>query len=197
MKRVLFVALMTMAILALGLAACSPAQTATPPATTMPPAITTPPAAPAAVDVKTSFEAVTYTNDEYGFTIKYPKTWFINEGGLPGGVFRAMLDNDVVFIVVKPATDFKVAATEVFTYLIKANGLSASPSVDAETAVTMADGKTKGYEILLSATVSGQTAAKAAVCGVIKDGNAILVTGASVPKNIELYIEIGKTLSVQ
>jgi len=175
-----------MTALMLGLVACTPAQPVAIPAATTPAAATTTPSTPAAIDIKTSFAAATYTNTEYGFTIKYPKTWFKNEAALVGGTFYAMSGDDVVFIAVRPATDFKAAAQQLFTDLIK------PPSVDAEAEVTMADGKTKGYEILLSVSASGQTIASGSVCGVIKDGKAIMVLGAKQAKNIELYREIGK-----
>ena len=53
-------------VLGLALAACAAPAPTTPPVT--PPV--TPPAAG-----KTSFESNTYTNDQYGFSIQYPKDW--------------------------------------------------------------------------------------------------------------------------
>ncbi|MCX6006191.1 MAG: hypothetical protein NTZ34_02885, partial [Chloroflexi bacterium] len=77
-----------------------PASTATPQA---PPATTTTPAA--APEVKTSYEATTYTNDKYGFSIKYPKSWITIDAG--AYVFAAAADqgqtSDTLFILVVPA----------------------------------------------------------------------------------------------
>src|SRR4030042_5043843 len=74
-------------LLGLALVACTPTETVTPPAppeqpATPPPAETpaTPPpaetpATPPPAAKQLSYEAKTYTNSEYGFSVQYPKEW--------------------------------------------------------------------------------------------------------------------------
>ena len=174
-------------------AVTTPPAVATPPATTTPPAVTTPPAAPA-VEIKTTFEAASYTNDLYGFSIKYPKAWTAGEVKLTGGVFYAKGGDDLVYVAVRPATDFKAASLTFLSDLIAASGASINPDFDSEQAVTFADGKTKGTAIMLSALFGSK---KATVYGVIKDGKAIMVMCGTVKNNLDLYKEIGSTLSVK
>ncbi len=176
-------------------AAPPPAETpaAPPPAETPaapPPAET--PAAPAP-EIVTSFEAATYTNTDPAFTIKYPKTWEAGKVSLPGGVFYAKGGDDLVYVAVRPATNFKDSAATFLADLIKLSGVALSPNVDSEKMVTMLDG-TQGNEIMLSA-LFGQK--KATVYGVIKDGKAIMVMCGTQPKNLALYSEIGKSLVVK
>ncbi len=65
-------------------AAATPATTA--PAATTPPATTPPPAA--AKPIETSFTAATYTNDQYGISIMYPKKWVVEPAKAPA-IFSA------------------------------------------------------------------------------------------------------------
>ena len=67
------------------------------------------------------------------------------------------------------------------------------PSVDADNPVTLADG-TKADQVLVSAAFG---IAKGASTGVIKNGNAIIVTALSDPGKMDLYKEIGLTLLVK
>lgn len=186
-------------------AATTPAPTTPAPTTPAPttPATTTPPttpaapqtpSAPAAPVIKTSFEAATYTNDQYGFSVMYPKSFAEAKATVPGGVFYAKADKDVIYVAVKPATDFKDASVAFLTDLIAASGMSVVPGVDAENTITLADGKTKANQVLMSAAFG---MAKAACTGVIKDGKAIMIVGASDPKSLELYKEIGTTLIIK
>ena len=172
----------------------TPAATPETPAATpeTPAATTETPAAPAP-EVVTSFEAATYTNEDPAFTIKYPKTWVPGEVKLEGGVFYAKGGDDLVYVAVRPATDFKAAATTFLADLIKLSGVALSPNVDSEKTVTMLDG-TQGNEIMLSALFGSK---KATVYGVIKDGKAIMVMCGTSPKSLDLYSEIGKSLVVK
>lgn len=174
----------------------APETPAAPPATPETPAA--PPAAPEtpvapAPEIVTSFEAATYTNVDPAFTIKYPKTWEAGKVNLTGGVFYAKGGDDLVYVAVRPATDFKASATEFLADLIKLSGVALSPNVDSDKTVTMLDG-TQGNEIMLSALFGSK---KATVYGVIKDGKAIMVMCGTAPKSLALYSEIGKSLVVK
>jgi len=166
----------------------------TPAVTTETPAVTTETPAAPAPEIVTSFEAATYTNEDPGFTIKYPKTWEAGKVSLPGGVFYAKSGDDLVYVAVRPATDFTAAATEFLSDLIKLSGVALSPNVDSSKTVTFLDGKTQGNEIMLSALFGAK---KATVYGVIKDGKAIMVMCGTSPKSLALYSEIGKSLVVK
>ena len=196
-------------VLAVVAMACAPATPATPPAPpaapetpAAPPAAPETPAAPPAApetpaapapEIVTSFEAATYTNVDPAFTIKYPKTWEAGKVSLAGGVFYAKSGDDLVYVAVRPATNFKADATAFLADLIKLSGVALSPSVDSEKTVTMLDG-TQGNEIMLSA-LFGQK--KATVYGVTKDGKSIMVMCGTSPKSLALYSEIGKSLQVK
>lgn len=122
----------------------------------------------------------------------YPKAWTSAKASdIPGGVFLASAGDDTIFVDVRPATNFKDAASGLLADLIKAKGLSLTPNVDAENTITLADGKTQASQILLSA-LFGQV--KCVCTGVIKDGNAIIVFGGTKPASMDLYKEMGTTL---
>jgi hypothetical protein len=134
---------------------------------------------------------VKYTDPTYNFSVAYPDGWTIEKVTLPGGVFYSKgTGKDLIYIGVRPATDFKDASNTFLADLIKLSGAAFAPSIDSETTITLADG-TKANVILLSAAFG---MAKAAITGVIKDGKAIMVMGGTDPKNMELYKEIGSTL---
>ena len=113
---------------------------------------------------------------------------------MDGGKFFATGDEGIVYVAVRPATDFKVAASTFLTDLIKLKGVNITPTIESEKVVTFLDGKTQGNEIILSALFGTQ---KATVYGVIKDGKAIMVMDGTVPKNLALYSEIGKSLTLK
>jgi len=169
--------------------AAPPAEPETPAA---PPAQPETPAAPAP-EIVTTFEAATYNCEDPAFSIKYPKAWVAGEVKLDGGKFYAAGDEGLVYIAVRPAADFKSAATTFLSDLIKLKGVNITPNVDSEKMVTYLDGS-QGNEIMLSALFGSQ---KATVYGVIKDGNAIMVMCGTNPKNVALYSEIGKSLVVK
>ncbi len=194
--------LVTVSVLVIVLAvvamSCAPAR---PPAIALPPVVArpvvappavTPPAAPAIVEKVTSYTAKKFTNDK--LSIAYPADWVTTDTKIEGAAFYGKsAGKDLVFVAVRPATNFKDAASVFLADLIKASGAAFSPNVDEETTVTLADG-TKANVILLSAAFG---MAKAAVTGVLKDGNAIMVVGATDPKSMALYQEIGSTLIVK
>ena len=212
-KSLIIVSILVL-VLAVVAMACAPATPAKPvvptpvvptpvvPAPVVPtPVVPTPvvptPATPTPVapapEITTSFEAATYTNETPGFTLKYPKAWVSGNVVLKGGVFFAQGDDGLVYVAVRPATDFQEAAITFMKDLIALRA-NVNPELVSVKEVTFADGKTKGTEIMLSALFGSQ---KASIYGVIKDGNAIMVMNGTNPKNLTLYSEVGKTLSVK
>jgi len=164
----------------------------TPPAVT-PPAVT-PPAAPAIVEKVTSYKSQKYTDPTYKFSLAYPEGWSKEAATLKGAVLYSKgTGKDLIYVAVRPATNFQDAALEFLSDLIAAAKVPFVPGVDSSEKVTLADG-TVADVILLSAAF-GQ--AKSAVTGVIKDGNAIMICGATDPKSMALYKEIGSTLIVK
>ena len=207
-------ALVMVSILVLVLAvvamSCAPAKPATPPAPVTPPVVTPPPAppttpetpavtpppappvAPAIVEKVTSYTSKKFSNEV--LSIAYPADWTVTETKIDGAVFYAKgTGKDLVFVAVRPATVFKDAANTFLADLIKASGAAFSPSIDSESTVTLADGS-KAEVIMLSAAFG---MAKAVITGVLKNGKAIMVVGATDPKSLALYQEIGSTLIVK
>jgi hypothetical protein len=155
---------------------------------------------PPTAEKATSFNAVKYTDPAYQFSVSYPKEWTVLPTTLKGDVLKGYVfhakgpgNNNYVYVAVRPATNFRDAANTYMNDLITASGYQVSSSIDSETTIPLADG-TKADVILLSAAF-GQ--AKAAITGVLKDGNAIMICGVMDPKNLELYKEIGSTLVLQ
>lgn len=184
---------------------CTPA---TPPAPSLQPitppispTILPPPAVPPKIVEKaTTFNAVKYTDPMYQFSVSYPKEWTVLPTTLKGDILKGYVfhakgpgNSNYVYVAIRPAINFREAANTYMNDLITASGYQVSSSIDSETTTTLADG-TKADVILLSAAF-GQ--AKAAITGVLKDGNAIMICGVMDPKNLELYKEIGSTLVLQ
>ena len=193
---------LVLAVVAMACAPAAPAKPPVPPVTPTPVAPVTPPAptanatvpaapvAPVIVEKVTTFKSVKYTDPTYKFSVAYPEGWAIDKATLKGGVFYAVgPDGDVIYVAVRPATKFQDAAGPFMQDLLTAKNIPMIPTQDWST-VTLADG-TKADVVELSLPFG---AAKAAITGVIKDGNAIMVLGASKTKNIDLYKEIGSTL---
>jgi hypothetical protein len=146
------------------------------------------------VEKVTSYSAAAkkFANDK--LSISYPDTFVPTDTKISGALLYGKgPGKDVIFVAVRPATNFKEAASVFLADMIAASGAAFSPSVDEEKTITLADGKTANV-ILLSAAFG---MAKAAITGVLKDGNAIMVVGASDPKSMALYQEIGSTLLVK
>jgi hypothetical protein len=142
------------------------------------------------VEKVTTFKGVKYTDPTYKFSVAYPDGWKSETPTLKGGVFYAVgPDGDVIYVAVRPAATFKVAAGPFMQDLLAAKNITIIPTSE-ESVITLADG-TKADVVVLSLPFG---LAKAAITGVIKDGNAIMVLGASKTANIELYKEIGSTL---
>jgi len=195
---------LVLAIVAMACAPAAPAKPVVTPPVVTPPVVTPPvvtppvttPVEPVAPAIKTSYEATLYTNDKYGFSILYPKGWTSENVTLSGGVLYVKGDKGLVYVAVRPANpnDWGSTAMDFLKDLIKAGGRDFTPGIDSNNPITFADGKTVGREIVLSAAFG---LAKGA-CGIVmKDGNAIIVLGATDPGQLNLYKEIAKTLSVK
>jgi hypothetical protein len=144
------------------------------------------------VEKVTSYTAKKFTNDK--LSIAYPADWVATDTTLAGAVFYGKsAGKDLVFVAIRPATSFKDASLVFLADLIKASGAAFSPGIDTEAKVTLADGS-KADVITLSAAFG---MAKAVITGVLKGGNAIMVVGATDPKSLALYEEIGSTLIVK
>jgi len=158
------------------------------------PPVVAPPVAPAIVEKVTSYKSQKYTDPTYKFSLAYPEGWSKEAATLPGAVLYSKgTGKDLIYVAVRPATNFQDAALAFLSDLIAAAKVPFVPGVDSTAKVTLADG-TVADVILLSAAF-GQ--AKGVVTGVIKDGKAIMICGATDPKSVELYKEIGSTLIVK
>ena len=139
-------------VLAVVAMSCAPAKSATPPVVTppvgtppvvtppvvTPPAATTPPAAPAIVEKVTSYKSQKYSDPTYKFSLAYPADWTTAAATLKGAVLYAKsTGKDVVYVAVRPATDFKAAASTFLADLIAASGANFTPSVDSEATITL------------------------------------------------------------
>jgi hypothetical protein len=179
-KKVLFISIMVIMVMALVLPACAPAappKPATPPAA---PAATPPPAAPA--DAK-------YTNTDYGFVITYPGTWKSTPSAIPTTVFFAQgpggAFDDFVQVNVRPGADFKQAAIDWATEQVTAKKIDAKPAVIAEKAVKIGgmDGKQVTIEVDAIIMKLGSV-----YYGFVKDGKVVMVNVAGVIKpNVDKY----------
>ena len=167
-NRFIFTCLSVAILLTMVLMACAPAapaKPATPPTTTTPPAATppaattppvatppptaTPPAVPPpaapATPPKTSYDAKTYTNDEYGFVFLYPSTMISAASNKAKyDVFEAAdaMQVPTVAVAIYPATD--AAELDMLSEEnTKSVGGTDVKKVSTEE-FTLADGKTKG-----------------------------------------------------
>ena len=180
MKKVLFISIMVIMVMALVLPACAPAappKPATPPAA---PAATPPPAAPA--DAK-------YTNTDYGFTITYPGTWKSTPSAVPTTVFFAQgpggAFDDFVQVNIRPGADFKQAAIDWATEQVTAKKIDAKPALLAEKDVKMGgrDGKQVTLEVDAIIMKLGSV-----YYGFVKDGKVVMINVAGVIKpNVDKY----------
>jgi hypothetical protein len=202
--------------------ACAPAKPAaapaTPPAATTPAApATTPPAAPAATPAPaapapapqvtqkpTSFESATYTNDQYGFTVRYPKSW-ANDKLIGEMVWRVAaqagdLQSDAVAaaVVAKPA-DYGKAIRENVDATLAASGVNAKTKLESINPTTLSDGKTPAMEAVLSAEIFGMYQLYVYALSTDKGEKTIATIGLTLKgdSNKALIKEIVQTLAVK
>lgn len=135
----------------------------------------------------------TYINYDYRFSVHYPATWTSQPVTLPGGVFYARdgTGAELVYIAVRPSDNFTETATTFLKDMIALSGVVLDPTIESETTVTLADGITAN-QITFSVLFGLK---KIVITGVIKDGNAIMVLCGTAPTHIDLYKEIGQSLT--
>lgn len=199
------------------LLACTPAQTtpSTPSPTSSPPssgtnssAAATPsqqantPAVPAQTPVEkpTSFEAATYTNDDVGFSVKYPNNWTKTDAQ-GSQVLRVSANNrpaeDMLWVHVLPATaDIALTVTGL---LDKAYAISTT--IASNKLVTLSDGKTEAREIILNGILQTTSQAQRYIfcLGTNYSDKTILVitSTANVDGDNALIEEIARTLTLK
>ena len=212
-NRFLFTFLSLAILLTMVLVACAPAAPAkpvTPPATTTPPVATppaattppvTPPAPPApppaapAAPVKTSYDAKTYTNDQYGFSFLYPSTMVSAPPKAKYNVFEAA---DAMQVPAVGASVLDTAKVEAQTEeSIKSSGGSDLKTGSSDN-VTLADGKTKGTFTIILWKSSGYNITTYSVA-VEKGDKTISVSYTSLTDMIDAKIarEVVNTLTLK
>ncbi|MBN1375141.1 MAG: hypothetical protein JXA01_03185 [Dehalococcoidia bacterium] len=206
--------IVTILVLALAVVAmsCAPAAEPTKPAATEPakpaatepakPAATEPakpaatePAKPAAAEV--SFEADTYTNDEYGFSLKYPKAWIVRDKA--GYAFYANDSDettaDTAFTAIAAKTDDIAGAAKAFLdesetfkkYNVKCDIVSQEKG-------TLADGKTPCTKAALHVTIIIYSINIYAV-GAVKGDDTIMVIAYTFGTKTEKIQELCSSLA--
>ena len=204
---------------------CAPATTtpppsANPPTTTQPvapsiPTTTTPsvPSIPAAmppnntplvIEKLTSFEATSYSNDQYGFAVKYPKSW-ANDTLIGDMVMRVAaqagdLQSDAVAAaVVNKPSDYGKAIKEAVDATLAASNVNVKTKLESILPTTLSDGKTAAMEAVLSADVFGMYTLYVYALATDKGEKTIAVTGLTIKgdSNKALIKEIARTLSVK
>ena len=195
-----------------------PADTGTPatPAET-PPAVTTeettpaaPPSEPSPVSTPqvtekpTSFEAATYNNDQYGFSVKYPKSWS-SEKLIGDMVMRVAAkagdiqsDAAAAAVVDKPS-DYGKAIKEAVDETLAASGVPVKTKIESINATTLSDGTTPATEAVLSADIYGMYQLYVYALGTDKGEKTIAVIGLTIKgdANKALLKEIAQTLTVK
>jgi hypothetical protein len=166
MKKVIYLVICMALLFTTMMTACSqPAQPAAPakpaaateapkPVAPAPAAPVVPPQQPAAqpqpVEKPTSFESAAYSNDKYGFTLKYPKKW-IKKDASGDMVFwvtaSEQITGDAAWVSVIPKTaDYTGAMKESLSQYPGFMGLTGNAKFVAVTPITLADGKTAANE---------------------------------------------------
>jgi type IV secretory pathway VirB10-like protein len=175
-------------------------QTQTPNLPPPPPPITT---TPGAQEIRTSFEAITYTSDKYGFSLKYPKNWVKKEA--TGDVVLSIASSQdqtadsVNVSVISEVNDIAAAAKNAIDNSDAFKQFNVKSKIESQKNVMLADGKTTAQEVILSAKIVIYDVYLYCV-GVNAGGKTILVIGNTVEsssKNKELLQEIAKTLTIK
>ena len=110
------------------------------------------PAAP--VGIKTSFEAAIYTNDSPAFTLMYPNKWVKKDNS--NAVFDVASDESMTAdtVVVGVMTESNDIPAAIKAMIDSDEALRGSKSkIVSQKGITLADGKTKATEVILSANV--------------------------------------------
>jgi pyruvate/2-oxoglutarate dehydrogenase complex dihydrolipoamide acyltransferase (E2) component len=217
-NKVVFLSIMIILLASLVLPACSPAKPVAPaPAAPAAPAATTPaapvatppappatpPAASATAPKALSFAAVTYTNDDLGFTWQYPKTWI--DGDLTGHYVVHKLsgtaaDADTAGImVIDTPTDYAAALKAEFEADPGLKQYGTKVDIASVKTITLADGKTTAMEATGTAKIMGLYDLSAYTLGINKGGKTIIAFGATLGGGNKqaLMKEMSQTLAVK
>ncbi len=163
-----------------------------------------PDSAPQVIEKPTSFEAATYSNDQYGFTMRYPKSWS-NEKLLADTVMRVaakagdiQADAAAAAVVDKPA-DYGKAIREAVDETLAASGVPVKTKIETINATTLSDGITPATEAVLSADVYGMYQLYIYALGTDKGEKTIAAIGLTImgDTNKALVKEIVRTLAVK
>jgi hypothetical protein len=186
----------------------SPVEPSTPPVT-YPSAPPTPSPAPTisttpVIENPTSFESITYDNDQYGFAVKYPKSW-ANDTLIGDMVMRVAaqagdLQSDAVAVaVVNKPSDYGKAIKEAVDATLAASNVNVKTKLESIVPTTLSDGKTAAKEAVLSADVFGMYTLYVYALATDKGEKTIAVTGLTIKgdSNKALIKEIAQTLSVK
>jgi pimeloyl-ACP methyl ester carboxylesterase len=186
-----------------------PAATAAPSTsttTTPVPSTTTPapgtPASPGAVKAHSWGESDTYTNDQYGVSLQYPKNW-ITVDPLADAIFvlvatrDAGADNANISVVADTADVAKAIKLSYDTNPVLV-AYNMKMDIVSSKAVTLSDGKTPATEVLLHTSVSGIDLYSYTLA-ISKGGKLIFSCGNTLGGSSQqaLVREIAQTLAVK
>ena len=140
-KKLLVILSIVAVIVTTVLAACAPA--AAPPPARTPPAATPPPATPKPVEPK--FTAASYTNEQYGFSLMYPKKWEVYQAVTAPSIWIVKENNDL------PTLDImvfnKASVSKEFDDMMASRKLTGAKNVVQWQDFKLADGKVGQYSV--------------------------------------------------
>jgi len=155
------------------------------------------------VDIKTSFDAVTYTNETNGFLFKYPKGWVTGKSDNGHTIYvlsgESKTSDRVWVDVIPETTDLASAVKDSYDSSPTLVDLNKVVKIESSKVGTLSDGKTPCKEVVVSSQLySGITLYGIAV-GINKGGKTVFVTGATIyPGDSEARIrEIVRTLTIK
>jgi len=157
-------------------------------------------AAPAAPASKTSFEAVTYTNDEIGFSISYPKAW-IKKPPTGDTLLQVASSPDtgadgLLISAVAAVPDIAAGGKTLLDNSQIFKQFGATVTVDSTSNLTLADGKTPAVEIESSTQIMNYKMNMFSI-GATKGSKTVYVTTYTFrgDRNKALLLEVIKTLA--
>jgi len=163
-----------------------------------PPAPAAPPAAPPAPG-KLSFEAAEYTNDQVGFSVKYPKEWKQSTAIKgPTIVFVAQAAAQVPLVIVDVVAGANF--TEALNTAVKGAG-SSDIKIKSQSETALADGTKASQAVYSFSNPIAPMPVDALSIGAQKGDKWVIVTVATVellaPFDAAKFSEIAKTLQFQ
>ena len=204
-------------VLALVITSCSPAAAPAKPAATEPakPAATEPvkpaatePAKPAATvpadtkpaatpAPKVTFEAATYTNDQYGFSFQYPKVWvedkIVNNEVCNFGKGKAGTDDHVIAVVIPEVADIPAAYKSEMDAIPGMVQFNMQVTLKPSKQITLADGKTAATEIIATSDYNMWCYA----VGFNKNGKTIMISTYTLGTSEKTLREIVGSVAVK